>query len=252
MSEIKNNEKKIDNPPVKEDIKKLEDLKKQENMGNNLDRIRSTGGTSLESKTSQSRVTEASNQKEIKEDKSKSTETQDKRSAIGAKLDNLSSTGITKENTEDEKEKKDVCATKIDDKVTDIEKEKLPNFISDTFKDGQYRTVVTNEDVKLYRTYGGNSEIGGSFATTEPSESIKETRQKSAILPDWNDCTNEVEITVPKGTKLNIGTAEQQEDEADGTIYEGGGDQVLLPQNWAKEHPEWITSIREIKENNND
>ena len=105
MSEIKNNEKNIDNPPVKEEIKKPEDHKKQEDMGNNLDRMRSTGGTSLESKTAQSRITETPKQKEIKEDKTKTADVQDKKTVIGSKLENLSSTGTMKESEKDRLEK---------------------------------------------------------------------------------------------------------------------------------------------------
>ena len=105
MSEIKNNEKNIDNPPVKEEIKKPEDHKKQEDMGNNLDQMRSTGGTSLESKTAQSRITETPKQKEIKEDKTKTADVQDKKTVIGSKLENLSSTGTMKESEKDRLEK---------------------------------------------------------------------------------------------------------------------------------------------------
>lgn len=254
MKEVEKSEQ-LENPAVKETPESAKEAQsKKMQFGNSLDSFSSTGAARKQEGT----VTRTENN-ENKTDAEKVTEvkpraetSEEKKERLGAKLDVLSSTGTVKENKGDKTEKEEICATKIDDKVTDIEKEKLPNFISDTFKDGEYRTVVTNEDVKLYRTYGGSSEIGGSFATTEPSRSVEETRQDSAILPAWNDCTHEVEITVPQGTKLNIGTAEAQEDETDGTVYKGGGDQVLLPQNWAKEHPEWITNIRDLKENSND
>lgn len=103
MSEIKNNEKNIDNPPVKEEIKKPEDHKKQEDMGNNLDRMRSTGGASLEAKTAQSRILETPKQKEIKENKAKNVDVQDKKTTIGSKLENLSSAGTVKEKEHSEK-----------------------------------------------------------------------------------------------------------------------------------------------------
>lgn len=105
MSEIKNNEKNMDNPPAKEEIKKPEDHKKQEDMGNDLDRMRSTGSTSLEAKTSQSRITETPKQKEIKETKTKTPDVQDKKAVIGSKLENLSSTGTVKESEKDRLEK---------------------------------------------------------------------------------------------------------------------------------------------------
>ncbi|MBR5617011.1 MAG: hypothetical protein IKW50_02390 [Oscillospiraceae bacterium] len=254
MKEVEKNEQ-LENPTVKETPESAKEAEsKKAQFGNSLDSFSSTGTARRQEGT----VTKPENNEDrtdntkIAEVKTGKQTAETKKQEFGAKLENLSSTGTVKENTEDAEAKKDVSATKIDDKVTDIEKEKLPNFLADTFKDGEYRTVVTDEDIKLYRTYGGKSEIGGSFATTEASRNEEETRQECAILPEWNDCTHEVEITVPKGTKLNIGTAEAQEDETDGTIYEGGGDQVLLPQNWAKEHPEWITNIRTLKENSDD
>ena len=140
-------------------------------------------------------------------------------------------------------------ATKIDDKVADIEKEKLPFFIQDTFQDGDYRTVVTKEEVKLYRVFGGQADAGGAFATTDKSASEQDTRQDLALIPEWgNSCKYEAEITVPQGIQLNIGKAAQQES-SEGNVYKGGGDQVLLPNNWQVEHLDWITDIRVLKEN---
>lgn len=144
MSEIKNNEKNIDSPPVKEEIKKPEDHKKQEDMGNNLDRMRSTGGTSLESKTAQSRITETPNQKEIKEGKSKSTETQDKRTAIGTKLDNLSSTGNKKT---DQQKLSDVEQTEKETKYKADSKEyygKLSNEAKSTYESSKAENLIAN------------------------------------------------------------------------------------------------------------
>ena len=143
--------------------------------------------------------------------------------------------------------------TIIDDKVVEIEKQKLPNFIADSFADGEYRTVVSTEPITLYRTFGGQADAGGSYATTTPSSSESETRQDLALLPEWgNSCQYEAKITVPEGTILNVGKVAKQIDFSDGTIYKGGGDQVLLPQNWFEEHPDWITDIYVIKEDIND
>ena len=250
MKEIEHNEQRIDNPTQKEtpeSIKEAQDKKAQ--FGNSLDSF-SSAGAAKRQEGNVAKTETADNKtdaEKFSETKPKSETADEKKQALGAKLDKLTAAGTPKE-------AKDVCATKIDDKVTDIEKEKLPAFLADTFKDGKYRTVIANEDIKLYRTYGGTgkAELKGAFATTEPTNGIEETRQKCAILPEWNDCTKEAEITVPKGTILNIGKTEQKEDQSDGTIYEGGGDQVLLPQNWHKEHPEWVTNIRDIKEDNND
>jgi len=143
----------------------------------------------------------------------------------------------------------DVSVTKIDGQVKEIPKVALPESLSSTFTNSEYRTVETQEDVKLYRTYGGEAREGGAFATTEPSNSEEESRQKTALLPEWgNSCKYEVEITVPKGEILNIGTAEKQIDSVTGKVYCGGGDQILLPPNWFENHPDWITNVRELKE----
>jgi hypothetical protein len=55
-----------------------------------------------------------------------------------------------------------------------------------------------------------------------------------------SDC--EAVIEIPKGTELNIGKVEKQITQT-GTVLKGGGDQILLPQNWPKE---WIKEIREV------
>lgn len=253
MKEINN---KVENP---EDLSQKEVIKntkendtKKIKFADSLDQVTTDGtagtrnvGRRISESTTENKENKTDNVK-ISDVKTGSDDPATKKQKFASNLDNLNADGSTKDQG---LEKRDVTATKIDDKVTEVEKEKLPGVIADTFKDGQYRTVVTNEDVKLYRVYDGDkSNIGGAFATTEPSSSVEQTREKSAILPEWNDCKYEAEITVPKGTKLNIGTAELQED-ADGNVYEGGGDQVLLPQGWAKEHPEWITNVRELKEN---
>ncbi|WP_332651811.1 hypothetical protein [Lysinibacillus sp. 54212] len=61
-------------------------------------------------------------------------------------------------------------------------------------------------------------------------------------MPEWkNSSQYEAVIEIPKGTELNIGKVEQQMTQT-GTVFKGGGDQILLPQNWPNE---WIKEIRE-------
>ena len=133
-------------------------------------------------------------------------------------------------------------STKIDDKVEEVEKEKLPDSIASSFKGGEYRTVVTTEPVTLYRVYGGNAEQGGTYCSTEPCVSKEQTKNDLALKTSWgNTMDKEAEIVVPAGTKLNIGRVEAQND--DGTILQGDADQILLPQNWDQD---WVKKVRDI------
>ena len=135
-------------------------------------------------------------------------------------------------------------STKIDSKVTVVEKKDLPSFLVDTFKDGNYRTVVTNEDITVYRSFGYNAEAGGAFATSEPAVNRIKTKVDCAILPEWkNSLKYEAEIVIPKGTTLNIGRVGEQYT-ISGTKLMGNADQILLPQNWDLN---WIKKIRKVK-----
>ena len=136
-------------------------------------------------------------------------------------------------------------STKIDSKVTVIEKQELPSWLIDTYKDGQYRTVVTNEEIIVYRSFGYNAEAGGAFATSKPSINRIQTKVDSAILPEWkNTLRYEVEIIIPKGTTLNIGRVGEQYTMS-GARLAGDADQILLPQNWDLN---WIKSVRTIRD----
>ena len=132
--------------------------------------------------------------------------------------------------------------TKIDGKVEDVEKEPLPDSIVQSFKDGEYRTVVTTEPVTLYRVYGGGATAEGSYCTTEPCIDKDKTRNDLALKTSWgNTIEKEAEIVVPSGTKLNIGRVEQQSD--NGKTLTGNADQILLPQNW---NQDWVKKVRDI------
>ena len=141
-----------------------------------------------------------------------------------------------------------ITATEIDGLVKDIEHVDLPLSLITTFTDNQYRTVETTEPVTVYRIYGGDANIGGAFTTTVPSISEDDSRQKSALLPEWNNtCEYEAKIEIPKGEVLNIGTVKEQVDSKTGQKYLGGGDQILMPANWYINHPEWVVEIRKLK-----
>lgn len=134
-------------------------------------------------------------------------------------------------------------STKIDAKVSVVNKQDLPNWLVETYKDGNYRTVMTNEDITVYRSFGYNAEAGGAFATSNPALNRVQTKIDCAILPEWkNSLRYEAEIIVPKGTILNIGRVEEQFTMS-GAKLAGGADQILLPQNWDLN---WINRIREV------
>ena len=135
-------------------------------------------------------------------------------------------------------------STKIDSKVAVVEKQELPSWLIDTYKDGVYRTVVANEDITVYRSFGYNAEAGGAFTTSSPALNRVQTKVDSAILPEWkNTLRYEAEIVIPKGTTLNIGRVGEQFTMS-GTRLAGDADQFLLPQNWDLN---WIKRIREVK-----
>jgi hypothetical protein len=134
--------------------------------------------------------------------------------------------------------------TYIDNQVTELEKAYLPDWMKPTFIDGEYRTVITNADVTLYRTFGGRSDAGGAFAMTLPAESRIQAKIDTALLPDWGGTRlYEAKIVVPKGVVLNIGKVAPQYTKT-GTKLAGGVYQVLLPEGWSLE---WIKDIRVMK-----
>ena len=137
--------------------------------------------------------------------------------------------------------------TKIDDKVVLAEKQdNLSAYVSETFRNGQYTTVVTNENVTLYRTFGGGADqakLNSGYATTETGLG----RQELALYKKWSDTRFEAEIVVPKGETLNIGKVGEQPvgGKVNGTYkYRGGADQILLPRNW---DTSWVKSVKDKK-----
>ncbi len=134
-------------------------------------------------------------------------------------------------------------STAIDNDVKVIEKANLPEWIGESFKESNYRTVITEKDISLYRTYGGVAKINGSFVTTTPAVNRINAKVNTALLPDWkNSRQYEAVIEVPKGEVLNIGRVAEQNTKT-GALLKGDADQVLLPQGWPSE---WIKEIREV------
>ncbi|MBL7810895.1 MAG: fibronectin type III domain-containing protein [Bacteroidetes bacterium] len=128
-------------------------------------------------------------------------------------------------------------STKIDKSITVVEKESLFGDNAKTFLDGFYRTVLTNEQLVLYRVFGGDARLGGSFATTVSGA----TREELALLDEWNNTMRfEVKIVIPIKTKLNIGKVGKQTSKDGKQILNGGADQVILPFKWDNS---WMKSI---------
>ena len=132
--------------------------------------------------------------------------------------------------------------TLLDSKVKIVDKAKLPDWIGESFTDSNYRTVVTTEEVTLYRTFGGYSDAGGGFVTTTPASNRIQAKIDTALLPEWKNTRQyEAVIKIPKGVELNIGKVAPQTINSSGFILKGGADQVLLPNKWPLD---WIVDIR--------
>lgn len=133
--------------------------------------------------------------------------------------------------------------TAIDSQVVVVDKVKLPEWIGSSFKDGHYRTVVTTEDITVYRVFGNKARATGAFVTSSPAQNRIQAKLDSALLPEWkNSIHYEAKIVIPAGTRLNIGKVEKQYT-LSGTKLEGNADQFLLPEEWPEE---WIVSVRNI------
>ena len=129
----------------------------------------------------------------------------------------------------------------LQNKYKEIDKQNLPGWIKDSFKNGEYKTVVTTEDITLYRVFGGYAKIDGSFVSSSPALNRIQSKIDSALLPEWKNTRQfEAVIKVPKGTTLQVGKVEKQT-MLSGSILEGGTDQVLLPQGYPLS---WIIDVR--------
>lgn len=124
-----------------------------------------------------------------------------------------------------------------------VEKERLYGSDSTTFLNRQWQTVVTTETVMLFRVFGGEAEANGSFASTQPVVDSAETRAALAILPAWgNNMRYVLTLSVPEGTKLNVGVAGPQPVPPTAPVLNGGGYQVILPYQWPST---WVTGVRD-------
>ncbi|SDI04638.1 RHS repeat-associated core domain-containing protein [Pseudomonas sp. BS3767] len=129
-------------------------------------------------------------------------------------------------------------------KYSSVEKANLPSWVAESFTNGKYKTVVTTQDIYVYRVFGGNAKASGGFVSTSPASSRIQAKLDAALLPEWKNTRQfEAKILIPKGTILNIGSVAPQVTKS-GTIFKGGADQILMPQNWPES---WIVGIKTIR-----
>lgn len=131
--------------------------------------------------------------------------------------------------------------------IKKIKKQHLPEGIANSFKNGEYNTYITTNEIVLYRVYGltpsgqAGAKHFGAFATTEFAEFRIDVKMRLALNTQWKNALYiEEKIIVPKNVILNIGIVVPVK-LLSGIILEGGADQVLLPENWSEE---WVVGYR--------
>lgn len=131
----------------------------------------------------------------------------------------------------------------------EIEQQPLDDDIVKNFKDGQYRTCITTNEIVLYRVYGlapsgkDGAKQFGVYATTEFAESRIDVKLRLALNPKWKNALYiEEKIIVPKGVIINIGIVAPVKT-LSGTVLEGGADQILLPTDWPEK---WVVGYRYV------
>lgn len=116
----------------------------------------------------------------------------------------------------------------------------MPEGIANSFKNGEYNTYITTNEIVLYRVYGltpsgqAGAKQFGAFATTEIAKSRIDVKIRLALNPQWKNALYiEEKIIVPKNVILNIGIVAPVK-LLSSTILECGADQVILPENWSE------------------
>lgn len=130
--------------------------------------------------------------------------------------------------------------TLIDDKIKILQKEKLYGNQAETFLKSDYVTAELLYDTKLYRRFGGDAKLGGSYASTFE----KLSRDELALVKEFNNSMRfEATLKVPKGEKINLGKVGPWPPKA--PEYMGGADQVILKYNYPENV--WVESIKDFQ-----
>lgn len=101
----------------------------------------------------------------------------------------------------------------------------------------------TPTEVAQSNSNGWGSDAGGRFATLNGDMTPEQAKQDLALSPDWgNSAVYRSKMEIPAGTEISVGKAKPQI-AADGTICDGGGDQIVLNQPWTDEETitEWLS-----------
>lgn len=136
--------------------------------------------------------------------------------------------------------------TDLSGKLREIDKIEygIPSIV-DSFKDGEYKSYITLDDLILYRVFGllknkenntlKGAKANGGFASTEFAESLIDAKQRLALDPSWmNTKVYEEKILLPKSSIISVGIVAPVKTKT-GMILEGGADQILLPKDWSEE-----------------
>lgn len=131
--------------------------------------------------------------------------------------------------------------------IKEIEKQPLDEKTTNNFKNGEYKTYITTNEIVLYRTYGltpsgksGAKQLG-SYTTAEFAESHIDVKMRLALNPQWKNALYiEEKIIVLKYVVINLGVVAPIK-LLSGTILEGGADPILLPFDWSEE---WVVGYR--------
>ncbi|MGK6321063.1 hypothetical protein [Sphingomonas sp. DT-204] len=107
----------------------------------------------------------------------------------------------------------------------------LPSNLAGTFAGGRYDVVRLSQDTILYRAGTADKPLGQFFSLREP-QGVLQTRMDQAVLPRWPDggsspLDTAFAVRIPAGTEVYVGRISAQ-----GGIYGGGTDQILVRQPW--------------------
>lgn len=109
----------------------------------------------------------------------------------------------------------------------------LGEEVASTFRDSSYTQVILNEEITLYRVYGGKAAPVGSYWTRSPPTGPLQAKIDLALDPTWGNTAKHVSIIkVPAGTTIYEGYAARQ-----GELI-GGDSQVYIPS----VNPDWLVS----------
>lgn len=111
------------------------------------------------------------------------------------------------------------------------------------FKNGEYNSYITLDDLILYRIFGQfksniidkikGARANGAFVSTEFAESLIDAKQRLALDPSWmNTKVYEAKMLLPKGSEISLGIVAPVVTKS-GTVLEGGAEQIHIPKGWS-------------------